>query len=218
MEENYYTVGIIAGTHGLRGEVKVLSRTDFESERFRIGSVLLLRSRGDANVRELKVQTARQHKQFWLVTFEGLDSINDVESWRGMELCVTDSQLVALPEGTYYFHQLVGLQVVSDTGEKIGTLTEVLTPGANDVYVVRRDAVGTEAVNITGSKVKKRSDILIPAIPDCILGVDLNAGVMTIRLLPGLIEGDTDERQTAETNKRVADHGTHPEGREAPQQ
>ncbi len=191
LEDNFYTVGVIAGTHGLRGEVKVLSRTDFETERFRTGSVLHLRRPGERPSREVTVHTARQHKQFWLVAFTGLDSIGGVESWRGMELCVADSQLAPLPKGTYYFHQLVGLQVVSETGGEIGVLTEVLTPGANDVYVVRPRTVQSGVGKTAGSNGKKRSDILIPAIPDCILGVDLDAGVMTIRVLPGLIDDET---------------------------
>ncbi|WP_274434356.1 ribosome maturation factor RimM [Alicyclobacillus sp. ALC3] len=214
MGDNFYTVGVIAGTHGLRGEVKVLPRTDFETERFRAGSVLHLRHAGERPSREVIVHTARRHKQFWLVAFTGLGSIDDVESWRGLELCVADSQLAALPEGTYYFHQLVGLRVVSETGEEIGVLTEVLTPGANDVYVVRPSGAQNRAGKTAGSHGKKRGDILIPAIPDCILGVDLVAGVMTIRVLPGLIDDETDvsdERRGGASHQSLADGQTLPD-------
>ncbi|MBX6352264.1 MAG: ribosome maturation factor RimM [Thermoflavifilum sp.] len=178
-QERYFTVGVVAGTHGLRGEVKVLSKTDFEDERFRPGSRLWVR-RGETEppFRSVTVHTARRHKQFWLVAFEGLPSINDVEGWRGHQLCVPESELIPLPEGTYYIHQLVGLRVETEDGEALGTLTEVLKPGANDVYVVRgRD---------------RKREILLPAIPDCIRDVDLERRVMTVRLLPGLLDEEPD--------------------------
>lgn len=189
----YYTVGIITGTHGIKGEVKVLSRTDFESERFRAGSRLHLRQAGELPVRDVEIQSARPHKQFWLVTFQGLATVEAVSSWRGMELCVEQSELAPLPEGTYYVHELVGLRVVSDEGQEIGTLTEVLTPGANDVYVVRPNESGH----------KRRRDVLVPAIPDCVKGVDLKRGVMTIHLMPGLLEEDDANNDPGRQNRNL---------------
>ncbi|MDQ0191536.1 ribosome maturation factor RimM [Alicyclobacillus cycloheptanicus] len=170
----YYTVGVITGTHGLRGEVKVLSKTDFEDERFRSGSRLFVRKPGSTPFQEVEVRSARRHKQFWLVAFRDLPSINDVEHWKGMELCVDETQLLDLPEGTYYLHELIGLDVKTKDGTYLGKLVEVLTPGANDVYVVR-------------GPVSKR-DLLLPAIPECVLNVDVAQGVMTVFLMPGLLD------------------------------
>lgn len=175
----YYTVGVIAGTHGVRGEVKVLSRTDFEQARFRPGSMLYLRAPGEDLVQSVEVRTARRHKQFWLLAFEGWNAASEVESWRGRELCVDASQLAPLPEGTYYFHQLVGLQVVSEDGLMLGRLAQVLTPGANDVYVVRPE-----------SGRNRGRELLIPAIPECVREVDLDRKVMKIHLMPGLIDDE----------------------------
>jgi 16S rRNA processing protein RimM len=174
----YLTVGAIAGTHGLRGEVKVISKTDFPEQRFAKGSKLYLREPDKPPIRQLTVRSARVHKQFWLVAFEGLPSINDVEGWKGMQLCVHHSERMPLPEGTYYIHELIGLKVVTDDGREVGELVEVLTPGANDVYVVRGNL--------------QSRDVLIPAIPDCILNVDVDKGVMTVHLLPGLLESDAE--------------------------
>ncbi|GGJ07924.1 ribosome maturation factor RimM [Alicyclobacillus cellulosilyticus] len=181
MEARYFTVGVITSTHGLRGEVKVYPRTDFPELRFRPGSLLYLRKPGQTPVRELTVRSARPHKNLWLVGFSGLPTIHDVESFRGMELCVHERQLPELPEGTYYIHQLVGLRVVTENGEELGTLSEVLTPGANDVYVVRAPG--------------RKRDILLPAIADCIRTVDLDRGLMVVRLLPGLIDEDEEGEQ-----------------------
>ncbi|MCL6598791.1 MAG: ribosome maturation factor RimM [Alicyclobacillus macrosporangiidus] len=175
----YYTVGAITGTHGLRGEVKVVSRTDFPELRFRRGSRLYIRQPGGTPVAEVTVRSGRQHKQWWLVAFQGMLSINDVERFKGMELCVHESQLQTLPEGTYYIHQLIGLDVVADDGRRVGRLVEVLRPGANDVYVVR------------GPLQKK--DVLLPAIPECVLDVDLAAKRMTVHLLPGLLDEEEEE-------------------------
>lgn len=178
VKDAYFTVGIVANTHALRGEVKVLSRTDFADVRFKSGSKLFLRSSGQSPIRELVVKSARAHKNLWILGFEGIGSIADVENWKGMELCVHESQLQTLPEGSYYVHELVGLKVVTDDGREVGELVEVLAPGANDVYVVRGHL--------------QQRDVLVPAIPDCILNVDLSARVMRVHLLPGLLEDDAE--------------------------
>ncbi|QSO49537.1 ribosome maturation factor RimM [Alicyclobacillus mengziensis] len=190
----YFTVGVIAGTHALRGEVKVLSRTDFPEKRFKKGAELYLREPGKSPRQALKVAASRSHKQFWLVLFEGVTSINDVDKWKGLELVVPESELVPLPEGTYYIHQLVGLHVVTDEGHEVGTIREVLQPGANDVYVVR------------GSL--QKADVLIPAIPDCVLSVDLDAGQMFVHLLPGLLaddDGPADDNRVGRQDDRFTD-------------
>ncbi|GMA49074.1 ribosome maturation factor RimM [Alicyclobacillus contaminans] len=176
MAEAYFSVGLIVGTHGIRGEVKVLSKTDFPERRFKPRSELWLRKEGQDPHQSLVVRSARPHKNVWLVAFEGYQDINRVEGWRGMQLCVPESKLMPLPEGTYYIHQLVGLDVHTDDGKYVGKLVDVLMPGANDVYVVR------------GPLQKK--DVLIPAIADVVQEVNLERGTMTVHLLPGLLDAD----------------------------
>lgn len=183
--DKYFTVGVVAGTHGLRGEVRVISRTDFPQERFAVGSVLHTRpstsgSGGLGNGRPghgtVKVTSSRPHKQFWLVVFEGFEDIHAVEKWKGTELCVAESELIPLPTDTYYVHQLIGLRVRTDDGREVGVIQDVLKPGANDVYVVRGAL--------------QKQDVLIPAIPDCVLNVSIEQGEMTVHLMPGLLESD----------------------------
>jgi len=179
--DNYFTVGVIAGPHGLRGEVRVLPRTDFPERRFAKGSVLHTRpSIGSEG--SLTIVSSRPHKQFWLVAFKGFEDINTVEKWKGTELCVSEDELMPLPSGTYYIHQLVGLRVRTDDGREVGVLTDVLKPGANDVYVVH------------GSL--QQRDVLIPAIPECVLNVSMENGEMTVHLMQGLLESD----DSADTN------------------
>ncbi len=174
MAEAYFTVGVVTNTHGLQGEVKVFPRTDFEVKRFSPGSVLHVRLSGKSPFRQIIVRAAQKHKNLWIVAFDGVNSVLDAESLKGMELCVSKAELEPLPEGNYYIHDLIGLTVNTMDGVLIGELVDVLTPGANDVYVVR------------GSLQKK--DILIPAIPSCVQSVDLESGVMSVIMLPGLLD------------------------------
>jgi 16S rRNA processing protein RimM len=174
LTEAYFTVGTITSTHGIRGEVRVFPKTDFEDQRFRKGSRLYLRNSHEPPCETVTVQTARKHKNMWIVSFTEISSVSDAEKRKGMDLCIPESDLADLPEGSYFIHQLVGLKVQTEEGTFVGDLVDVLTPGANDVYVVR------------GPLQKK--DILLPAIPSCILSVNLEAGVMTIHLMPGLLD------------------------------
>jgi 16S rRNA processing protein RimM len=166
-------VGHLVNTQGIRGEVRVISRTDFEEIRFNKGSKLLLVHPNFPKPIPLTVRSSRPHKQFILLTFEGHPSINDVEKYKGGDLMVPEDDLVKLPENTYYIYQLVGCQVVTDEGQELGVVKEVLQPGANDVYVVKRP---------------KGKDILIPVIPECVLDVDVENKKILVHILPGLLD------------------------------
>lgn len=174
----YYTVGVITKPHGLRGEVRVYPRTDFPEVRFHSGSKLYVRKEGGSPIAEVEVESGRKHQNMWIVAFKNLQTVHDVEHWRSMELCVPETDLMPLPEGTHYIHELIGLKVFTEDESFVGELRDVLTPGANDVYVVR-DPITHE-------------DILLPAIPSCILNVDVAAGKMLVHLLPGLLGDDDD--------------------------
>lgn len=168
----YLTVGRIVNTHGIRGEVRVLSRTDFPEIRFRPGNVLYV-DMPDQGIRgTLEIETSRVHKNLYLLRFKGLAHINDVEKYKGAWLKVPSSDKVELEEDEYYFHEIIGCDVVTEAGEAIGTVTEILQPGANDVWV----AVTPE-----------KREILIPVIPDVVLDVDVDMKKITIRLMEGML-------------------------------
>ncbi|MBB6282139.1 ribosome maturation factor RimM [Geobacillus subterraneus] len=171
--ERWFNVGKIVNTHGIRGEVRVISRTDFPEERYKRGNKLYIFRERDAEPVEVTVKSHRVHKSFDLLSFEGYDSINDVEPFKGAMLKVPESQLGQLDEGEYYFHEIIGCTVVTENGETIGTVREILTPGANDVWVVRRQD-GTDA--------------LIPYIDDVVLRVDTERKTIIIRPMEGLLE------------------------------
>ncbi|WP_210363797.1 ribosome maturation factor RimM [Bacillus sp. REN3] len=170
--EKMFNVGKIVNTHGIRGEVRVISRTDFPEERYKTGNTLYLFMPGSKDPSELIVGSHRVHKNFDLLTFEGYDNVNQVEKMKGGILKVPESQRGELEEGEYYFQDIIGCVMLSIDGEEIGKVVEILTPGANDVWVVKgRDG----------------KEHLIPYIEDIVKKVDVNQKVIIIEPLEGLL-------------------------------
>lgn len=166
----YYNVGKIVNTHGIRGEVKVIPTTDFVDERFAKGATLYL-DNGQEEPLELTIASARPHKGSLIVKFVGYDNINDVEKFRNHQLMVSEDDQQPLEEGSYYYHQIIGLTVKTTDGRELGKIKEILSPGANDVWVVQRP---------------NQRDLLLPKIDDVIKKVDLENGVVEVELMEGL--------------------------------
>ena len=104
------------------------------------------------------------------VHLEGVESREDAERLRGAWISVPLSAATPLPPGRYYAGEVVGARVVSTDGESLGSVTEIMTTGSNDVYVV------------TG----RGSELLVPAIADVVESYDADQGVLRIRMIPGL--------------------------------
>jgi 16S rRNA processing protein RimM len=170
--EKWFNVGKIVNTHGIKGEVRVISRTDFAEERYRVGNKLYIFTSDKETPLEVIVRSHRQHKQFDLLEFEGYSNVNEVEAFKGSILKVPKDQLGQLDEGEYYFHQIVGCKVISENDEEIGEIKEILTPGANDVWVVNG---------------KNGKEILIPFIDDIVKEININDKVIKIEVMEGLL-------------------------------
>lgn len=166
-EPVFLVIGKIRRPHGLRGEQIMEIHTDFPE---RIVPGIRVFVGGDHQ--PMQIRSVRTHKDMLLVSFDGIDSPNDAGVFRNSLVYVRSDDRPALPEGDYYHHQLHDLQVVTESGEVLGTITEILSTGANDVLVVRPETGG---------------DILIPLIDEVVLGVDLEAGTMQVHLIPGLL-------------------------------
>lgn len=173
--DGYIAVGHIVGVHGLRGEVKVELYTDFP-ERFAPGEMLLL----GVDLAEVELVGVRPHKQNLLMQFDGVADRTAAERLRNLWLFVPEADAAELEEGVYWIHDIIGLRVVEENSHELGVITDVLATGANDVYVVRRNAGHSPA-----------QELLLPAIPDVVRTVDLAQGVMTVHLLPGLLEAES---------------------------
>ncbi|MGR6115177.1 ribosome maturation factor RimM [Aeribacillus composti] len=172
MAEKWFQVGKIVNTHGIRGEVRVVSVTDFPDERYKHGNRLYIFQKDKEPV-EVIVKSHRIHKNFDLLSFEGYDSINEVEPFKGSDIKVPESQLGSLDEGEYYFHEIIGCSVYTEDGDELGIINEILTPGANDVWVVKR---------------KGKKDLLIPYIEDVVKHIDVKEKRVIIFPMEGLLD------------------------------
>lgn len=133
----WLNVGKIVNTHGVRGEVRVISRTDFPEKRYATGSKLGLFMPKSTEPLMLTVETHRKHKKFDLLTFENHTNINEVEHYRDGILKVSKDELQELGEHEFYHYEIIGCTVVDMEGIVIGKVTEILDTGANDVWEVK---------------------------------------------------------------------------------
>ncbi|MGG0184550.1 ribosome maturation factor RimM [Bacillus rhizoplanae] len=168
----WFNVGKIVNTHGVRGELRVISRTDFPEERYKVGNTLYIWQEKGTEPLAVKITSHRQHKSFDLLTFEGYNNVNEVEQLKGTLLKVPEEQLGDLAEGEYYYHEIIGCTVVTEDGETIGTIKEILSPGANDVWVIKQP---------------KGQDVLIPYIEEVVLQVNIGEKLVTIQVMEGLL-------------------------------
>ena len=159
------TVGRINQTWGLKGHVKVTPFTS-NPERLTTGAQLYVAGK------LTRVLESVSPQGYPIMQFAGYTTREAAEQLRDELIEIDEASLPELPVDEYYVDDLKGLTVVSSTGDEIGKLVEVLTTGANDVYVVRRDG---------------QKDVLVPAIADILLEVDLEARRMTIEVIPGLL-------------------------------
>ncbi len=186
--EDLLQVGVITTTHGVRGEVKVFPTTD-DPERFR--QLDKVRLDTGAGYETLEITGVKFFKNMVILKFKGYDNINDIEKYRGKGLFVTRDQAVPLEEDEYFAADLIGLDVFCEDGRKLGTLTDVLSTGANDVYAVKTPA-GRE--------------VLLPAIKECVLSVDLDRNRMDIHLMDGLLDEKPADR-SPDGDARQGKHG-----------
>ncbi len=161
-------VGRIVRPHGIRGGLILEAHSSMVAA-LRPGAEILLGPQRAPHV----IRSIRSHQKRYILYVEGIEDRNQAETLRGFELAVPTSALPPPPAGRYYDWQILGMQVVSDEGEALGELVEIIETGANDVYVVRPPGGG---------------ELLLPAIESVILEVDLQAGRMTVHLIPGLRE------------------------------
>lgn len=163
-------VGVITQTHGIRGEVKVFPTTD-DVNRFKKLKETILDT-GKEKI-TLEVESVKFFKQFVILKFKGFDNINDIEKHKGKSLYVTRQNAVKLKKNEYFIADLIDIAVYNEDDTLLGTLTDVLETGANDVYQI---------------KTTDGKEILIPAIKECILSVDIEGRKMVVHLLDGLID------------------------------
>ena len=168
--EDLFKVGVITSTHGVKGEVKVFPTTD-DAGRFKQLKEVLLDT-GKERI-PMEIQQVKFFKNMVILKFKGFDSINDIEIYKGKDLLVTRDHAVKLGPDENFIVDLIGLKVMTDEGEELGTLTDVIQTGANDVYEVTME---------------NKKTLLLPAIKQCILNVDLEEGKVLVHVMDGLMD------------------------------
>ena len=168
--EELFRVGVISNTHGIRGEVKVYPTTDTVRRFDDLKEVIL-----DTGKEQLilHVTSVKYFKNMVILKFKEFDNINDIIPYKGMDLLVTRENAIPLEEGEYYIADIIGSKVITDEDKILGTLTDVLQTGANDVYVV---------------KTKDGKEVLLPSIEECILDRDIENKIVKVHIMKGLLD------------------------------
>jgi len=167
--ENYLRVGIITTSHGIRGEVKVFPTTD-DINRFNDLKQVFLDTGTD--LIPLDIEGLKFFKNTVIIKFKGIDDINEIQKYRGKDLLISRENAVKLEKDEYFIYDLIDSEVFTDDGIKLGILSEIMTTGANDVYVV---------------KTAEGKEILLPSIKECILDVNVESKKIIVHIMNGLL-------------------------------
>ena len=155
--EDLIRVGVIINTFGVKGEVKIYPDIDYFDELERVF----------IKDKEYKIEKLRDQKGIIIAKFEGIDDINQIESLKNEEVMITLEDRPELPEGKHYVGDLLGLEVITEDGQVLGTLDNIYNTGANDIYEV--------------------GEILLPATDEVIKQIDMENKKIIVHLLKGLI-------------------------------
>ena len=168
MNDELLVVGRVARSHGNRGQVIVNPDTDFADDRFQAGRVLLV----GESCEPRKITNARFHQGRPVIALEGIDSIDAAERLTGAELKLPTSELAALPDGTFYRHDLVGCEVQDTDGRIIGEVAAVEGPMDGSRLVIHAP----------------HGEVLIPLVADICVEVAPGERKIRVRAPEGLIE------------------------------
>lgn len=161
-------VGQIVNSYGIKGFLKVVPLVDNNHQFEEFEKLYIQENR---NYRELKLEEVKFSKNLVLLKVEGIDRIEEALKLKNLYLYAKRED-IKLEEGAYFIVDLIGLEVYTEEGELLGTLKEVLQPGANDVYVVEN---------------KENKQILLPVIPDVVKQINIAEKKVIVHLLNGLI-------------------------------
>lgn len=173
-EDDWVAVGEIVGVFGVQGALKVRPLTDFPERFQRTETVYLGEKRQPRQV----ISATTQGRNI-VLRLVGIDTPEDGTRLRGVRIYIPDAELTPLSGGQYYVHDVIGLRVLRDDGAPLGTVADVISNGANDLYVVRDDQTGTET--------------LLPAVKQFVKAVDVAGGKLIVTPIPGLFDDNAEE-------------------------
>jgi len=167
--EQYFRIGVITTTHGLKGEVKVYPTTE-DPHRFEELDTCFLLDKG--NYRPLTISSCRYFKNLVILGFEEIGDIDAAMPLKQKELYVDREHAIPLEEGEYYLADVIGSTVTDEEGNVLGTLEDYMETAAQLIYKI---------------KTAEGKEFLVPAVDEFILSVDAEAKKMVIRVIPGMI-------------------------------
>ena len=166
--QEFFELGQIVNVFGIKGFVKVVPYTEDISRFKQLDKVFLVK---DNIKKEYEIEEIKYHKNFVLVKFKYINTVEDAETLRNYYIQVKRENLGELEEGTYYIADLLGLDVYSEDGKLLGVLEDIYNTGSNDIYVVRE---------------KNGKQILLPAINDVIKEINIKDKKILVHLINGL--------------------------------
>jgi len=167
------TIGRIVAPFGIHGEVKVLSLSDIPD---RFSHLTVIYVRRDSTHIAYKIRTVRSYKGDMVVLkLVGIDDVKTAEALRNLDIIIPVQALAELPPDSYYLHDIIGLQVVTLSGQAVGNVIDIISTGSNDVYVV---------------KTQDEREVLIPAVKEIVKQVDLRHQMMYIDPIKGLLDDE----------------------------
>ena len=167
--EEYFEIGQIVNTSGLKGEIKIKPFTD-DITKFNDFKTIYVSVKKE--LKEFEIEHVRFSKNMVFLKLKGIDTIEEAENYRNLYLKIKRDKDEKLEEGVYYVVDLIGCTVYTDDNQELGKVEDVFSTGSNDVYVVK-DVLGKQ--------------VLLPAIKDVIKNVDIANKIITVHLMEGLI-------------------------------
>ena len=168
----YLAIGEVLRPHGVQGELRIRILTDYPERIGELQTVYLGANVESTMLKPYVVVGMRMHQNYGLLSLQGIDSRAKADRLRGQFIMVDMEHAVPLEEGEFYLYELLGLEVRTVDGETLGTISEVIETGANDVYVVESSRFG---------------EVLIPVTGETVLETNIAAGIVTVRLPEGLL-------------------------------
>lgn len=160
-KKQFIEAGKVVNTHGVKGEVKIQVWLDSPEFLKKFKTVYI-------DNRAIKLVSGRVHKGFLIAVLDGVDDVNAAMSLKNKTVFI-DRKDAKLPKGAYFLQDIIGAAVVTEDGESVGTLEDILETPASRIYVV-----------------KGETEHLIPAVDEFIVKVDAENAVVTVRLIEGM--------------------------------
>jgi 16S rRNA processing protein rimM len=166
--QEYFEVGQIVNTFGIKGQLKVKPFTD-DMERFEELKTVYICKKNE--MKKVEIEDVKYNKQCVLLKVKGIEDLTEAEKYKGLFLKIDRKDAKKLPKDTYFIADILGLEVYTDEGELLGKVDDIFPTGANDVYVVKNE-LGKQ--------------ILLPSIPEVLKEIDLEKGKVIVHLIEGL--------------------------------